>query len=894
MTSRSIVHGFTGLRNSLAGILALAACLAPTAWAKDSPLVAIELYDGPSGAAYVQLTGVLINGKTEVRNCAALQSGTVDKSSYNQFPKLPLAEGGVLERGADGVLRYTAGSGPAVCVVPVNAKFEHGASYSLSELADQAALHAIPAGGTLSAVPPIIKRVKLVFVAAPNLELADFLRAQRASDIDSWQGYLSKYPSTTHTAEGKRALAALFAEAGFASLQSYDKSVAAAAPLYSDLKTAKTKAEKAHALASDLAINLKLEAEIRVRLAAVVALGRGELDAYRAALASRSAGYAHLQSAKRFSETISGIDSFFSAGQELTTDVLKENNAFEGALQSAITAINAKQFDPGYVFLVPYRAFAEEETRLAALVDSVYGYHLERGNKLEQGEDWAGAIREFERAESIKDTAEARDSLKNAQKQYVITQDKAAAEKALTSSKDFQQQHNAIRAYEVLSSLPEAQQALVAEEMKSLEPAYVASAAQQAKSLHQAHSPIRGPADEVGIKKAYTYLQNAFRLSENESYRDKMELDGNELSAYLLEQAKHYLGKPGGSGTELGWSYLEEARQYKASNLDAVRDTIVSASPAHAMRSKLSIRVQFRDQTSQRDSQGVAGQLENAIITGLESSGVPVKVVRAGEATAVEPDYELDGDVLDHHLSVVPTIEAQESEYRAGEEQIPSDAWNKINRSYENAQEELKSAQADLEGAAASGKNGKIKEAKAAVGIAQKKVEDQHVLLDATPKTLTKDIIRPYTYHKKTINIAGVIQLQFRIGESLSEPRTNLVPVGREEHKQDILIEDVKPEDTLGIKSSGTVTDPAEFMTALENSARDELIAAVRKKVEALPAKMYQNASAREKEDDLDGAGEGYVRFLNLTREDNSAERTHARQFLLDNFNMQPAAGNTP
>ena len=64
-----------------------------------------------------------------------------------------------------------------------------------------------------------------------------------------------------------------------------------------------------------------------------------------------------------------------------------------------------------------------------------------------------GAIKEFEKAAGVKDTAEARDSLKNAQKQLVIAQDKAAADKALTASKDFQAQHNMIKAYEVLASL---------------------------------------------------------------------------------------------------------------------------------------------------------------------------------------------------------------------------------------------------------------------------------------------------------------------------------------------------------------------------------------------------------------------------------------------------------
>lgn len=901
MTSRTILQSLSGLRSPLAGILVLAGVgagwFAPAASAKDVPLMAIELYDGPSGASYVQLSDVLINGKAEMRDCSPYQSAAVDKSTYGKMGKVVLGTGGVLERNAEGVMHYSTGSGQTICVVPSNAKFEHGGAFSLSGLADQALLHGNPIGsgnGNPILAPPIRKGVKLFFVAAPNTELAEFLRAQRASDMEGWQAYLSKYPASQHATEAKRALAAQFVAVGATALQAYDKSVTAAMPTYSELKTAKVKADKARGLAPDLASVTQLDKEIRSRLAAVVDLGRGELEAYRAALAAHAPGFAHLQNARKFSDIVAGIDSFFPQGQALTGDVLQDSNAFESAMQSADSAVTARQFDQAYTFILPYRAFAEEEARVAAVVDATYGYHLEQGNKLEQSEDWKGAIKEFEKADGVKDTSEARDSLKNAQKQLVISQDKAAAQKALANSAEFQAQHNMLRAYEVLTNLPASQQALVADQMRTLEPAYVQSAAQEAKNLHQAHSPIRGLADEVGIEKAYTDLQNAYRLSENETYKDKLDLDGNELSTYLVEQAKHYLAKPGGSGTEIGWAYLQEARQYKAGNLDAVRDALVAAAPAHAMRSKLSIRVQFRDQTSQRDSQGVAGQLENAIITGLESSGVPVKVVRAGVTTAVEPDFELAGDVLDHHLSVVPTIEPQESEYRSGEEQIPSDAWNKANRASEAAEEELKTAQARLSGAEASKKGSMIKEANREVESAVRKVQHLHEVLDSMPKTVTKDIIRPYTYHKKIINITGVIQLQFRIGDSLSEQRTSLVPITREEHKKDILLEDVKSEDTKGIKSTGTLTDPAGFMTALENSARDELIAAVRKKVEALPVTIYQKASGREKEDDLDGAGESYMRFLNLTKENNSVERIHAKQFLMTNFNMQPVANDVP
>ncbi|MGD0548809.1 MAG: hypothetical protein ABR991_13470, partial [Terracidiphilus sp.] len=483
----------TGLRSPLAGILVLAAvgagCLAPAALAKDMPLTAIELYDGPSGPAYVQLSDVLINAKAELRDCTPYQNAAVDKSTYGKMGKVLLGPGGILERNAEGVMHYTAPSGPTLCVVPANARFEHNGAYSLSGLADQALLHGTPiiaAAGTPVSAPPIRKGVKLIFVNAPNLELAEFLRAQRANDMEGWQGYLSRYPSTQHTAEAKRSLALIYIAAAEASLQAYDKSLAAMAPVYSELKSAKSKAGKAHALTPDLSSSTQLDGEIRSRLAAIVDLGRGELDLYRAALASRAPGYIHLQSARKFSDTVAGIDSFFPAGQTLTADGMQDSNAFEAAMQSADSAVSGNQFDQAYAFVLPYRAFAEEEARVAAVVDAAYGFHLERGNKLEQSEDWTGAIREFEKTASIKDTAEARDSLKNAQKQLVVTQDKTAAQKALAASADFQTQHNMIRAYEALASLPAAQQPLVVDQMKTLEPAYVLAAAQEAKALHQA------------------------------------------------------------------------------------------------------------------------------------------------------------------------------------------------------------------------------------------------------------------------------------------------------------------------------------------------------------------------------------------------------------------------
>jgi hypothetical protein len=666
------------------------------------------------------------------------------------------------------------------------------------------------------------------------------------------------------------------------------------APSYSDLKSAKAQSDLAHPLITSMAAATKLDFAIRARLNAITQKGRDELDLYHAALSAKAPGYSHLLNAGKLSDIVAGIDANTPSGQALADDVAKYRSTFESALQSAAGAEKAKQFDQALIFIAPYRSFADEEPRVAAVVDDAYGYHLAHGNELSLASDWDGAIKEFQKADSIQDTAEARDSLKEAQTQQLASQDKDAAAAAEQSSKAFETQKDMIRAYEVLFNLPPAQRALVTADLDRLTPAYVQSSSQEAKGLRQAHTPIRGLADEIGIQKAYKYLEQAYKLSQNESYKDRMALLGDQLSIYRLEQAKHYFAKPAGSGTEMGWTYLTEALPYKASNLDAVRDAMVAASAAHSMRSRLSIRVQFRDQTSQRDSTGFAGQLENAIITGLEGSGVPVKVVRAGDTTAVEPDFQLAGDVLQHHLSVTPTVEPQDSKYLAGEKETVSEEWNRANRAYEKAEMELQTAQTALQGGEARGNKNEIKELGQAVAVAQKSVEDAHVLLDSTPKTVTTDVIRPYTYTKRTIDIGGVIQLQFRIGDSFSGQMADLVPTTKEEHKQYVVLENVKPEDTEGIKPSGTIPDSSEFLTALENSALDALVTAVRKKVEALPMKIYSGASSSETDGDLDSAAEAYIRFLNISKEDGSPERKHARQFLMEQFDMDTVSSKAP
>jgi hypothetical protein len=310
------------------------------------------------------------------------------------------------------------------------------------------------------------------------------------------------------------------------------------------------------------------------------------------------------------------------------------------------------------------------------------------------------------------------------------------------------------------------------------------------------------------------------------------------------------------------------------------------------MRSKLSIRVVFRDQTSRRDSAGFAEQLSDAIATGLETSSLRVRVVRSNDVTDAEPNFRLVGDVLEHRPTVASTVEAKESKYRFSSRDVPNDAWNKANRDYEAANQELVSAQKALEGAQARGKKKEISDANDRVTAAEQKAQDAHKKLDSIPKTNPEDIVKPYSYTKKTIDLKAVVELAFRIVDS-SGNVIDVVPAFKKENQRTVIVlENVKPEDTEGVKAQGSVPDEIQYLNDVEIEAREALIKTARDKVEGLPARILEQARKRVQDGDLDGAAESYILYLNATPEGETKERGEGKKFLWDNFNIRWATNS--
>lgn len=895
MPRRSMFHAALCLWPFLTRLcfaLLLIALVVPAVQSKDVPITAIELYDGSNGAAFVQLTGLLINGKAEVRSCTGVTQ--INKSNYGKLPKVALSSSLTsLERDAKGTMTLTRGA-ESECVVPTNLKFEKDESLTPAQVADRAVLSGqvlSSSDKSVTALPPFKPTVKIVFVPAPDTELAEYLRANRAHSVAQWQDYLSRYPKAAHTDTGKQSLVALLLKDGSDGLAAYRSSASSSSPAYAQLRTAYLRADQAHELIPTNDDASKLRDAVHAELVLIAAKIRAELQAYRLALANHTTGYSHLGVSRQLTEQTLGVDPHFDQGTTLQAAVTAETKRADEAMQSGESNIAAQHYDEAVAAVSDFRAFTDEEPRIAAILDTAYKYHLEQGKADTAAQKWNDAVQEYQRAVSIKPTTEAKAALKQGQSSLQSSNDQAAADAALQQSNAFEQDKKGIEAYEVLANLPESQRALVKDRMQALEANYVKGASDEAKRLMDAHNPIQGRADEIGVQQAYAYLQRACTLQpDNQNLKLRRDLVSQTLSDYYVARAKTYLEKPLGSGVGVAWLYLQEAQQYQP-NRDDIRDERTKYSAIHNIRSTLSIKVVFRDQTSRRDSSGFADQLSDAIATGLETTALPVRIVRAADQTPVDPNFQLIGDVLEHRPITKPNIESLDSEYLVGTRDIPNDEWNRANREYEAAGQDVQKAQRLLEAANAHNKKKDIAAAKQAVDDSQKKVDTLGRQLDSIPKTKMIDVVKPYSYTKKTVDLSAVVELGFRISDSSGSVIASNPSIKAHSEKQFTVLENVKPEDTKGIKQTGALPDENQFLGDVEIGARGALIKEVQEKVETLPSKILAQARKHVMDGDTDGSAEAYILYLNSTPDSQTPERDEARKFLHDQFNMAWPSG---
>lgn len=867
-------------------VLVLGASL--TMYAKDASLTAVVLFDGPQGAGYVQITDADLNGKIEVRSCDGISK--FDKNTYNGLPRTSLAGASSLQRGADGVLLLTA-NGKSVCVVPSNLKFERNVELTTVEAAEQAAIRGTPVSASPhdAMVPAFRPGVQLVFIPAPDVELADFLRAQRANTLRDWEDFLARYSSSPRRASAQNAIAGFHQQAASTALAQYQSSSSKMQDI-ALLRQAYLEAQAAHQASPGYKPAEQLMDSIGRELDNLARPDQARLKAYRNALQDHTPGYSQLQTAKQHVERFLEVRPDYAPLLALQREIAGEHRKLEMTIVSAQGMMAEARYDQALSSLGPYLAFASEMPRVDAVINAAFKYHYENGQRLAGHQEWDKAGLEFSRAAAIRpDRKEAQAAAENASTQLEAQRNQQAATTAVLQSDMYAQQHQIVEAYNVLADLPEKQRALVTSQLAALSHDYVGAAVRRAQKLQESHVPIKNPTDQNAVLEAYVLWDRASSLADDPATTIKRDFLSSKISAYYLDEANRYLRKAAGSGAGIGWLYLKEAAHYGVTDVDSLKDQMARYEPIYQRRAQLSVGIVFGDQTSRRDSHGFADQLADAITSTLDSSGVPIAVVRnpAEVDAALQPNFTLVGQVLEHRVVKSASLDAPESKYRAGTHEMKSPAWLQIETEYESAQQQLSSAQHALADAQAEHKRKQvITDATDAVEQAQTSVDELRHKLETTEQNRVETVIEPYHYTRKNIDLTASAEIQFqfrdRAGNFVGQP----ADVRKDKHTTAVVVQDVKAEDTEGITNQGVEPDGAQFLTDLEIDSRNALVSTVREKAAELPSTVLQAARALAQKGDTDGAGELYVLYLNSTPQGASPERDEAAKFLHDHFNL--------
>jgi hypothetical protein len=504
--------------------------------------------------------------------------------------------------------------------------------------------------------------------------------------------------------------------------------------------------------------------------------------------------------------------------------------------------------------------------------------------------DWGKAIDDFNSANKIAATDETKTAINNARAKQTEMQNGDAADKARAVSKQHMDNKDAIGAYDAFNNLNDVQRSLVKDDIAALQDAYVQAVIPAANAIQHAHFPISGPADETPFRKAYDDLLRASKLSDNPSIGNKLGFIADTIANYYIGKATTSLSKPLSSGVGLGMAYLNEAAQYEPDNT-AIRDAMTSNTAAYQMRSKLSIGVVFGDQTSYGDR--YADQLEQAFKNNLETSGLPVKVILHADADPLlKPNYNIVGAILQHRYTSLPSTDTMKSEYNSTPREIPNPDYQTANAESIAAQSKMQEATEKLSEAQAKHDKKMIDAATADVNTARKASDQALIKRDALPPNTDKTFPLPYNYTKTTYEVTSIVELSFSIQDSDGNMIGEKFPpiTKGDQPKTYIVYDGIKPEDTSGVKASGTAPEEKPIMTGVQDEATSAIVKAAQDRVQELPKKILEEARTKAKSNDPNGAAESYVLYLNCTPAGTTPERTEALNFLSENFNLSNTA----
>ncbi len=873
------------------------ACLCGELRSADQRLTAIVLYQGSRGPAYAVVSDLTLNEKRELFVCDGFP--TLDKDQYRRLPKVPLMEARSLRRAPGGSLVMVT-SGGEQCVVPLNLKLEGKAPYQLGGLVERTLLKGTLVGRSSNSdavLPPFRAVAEIHFTAAWDSDLAEYLRARSVQSVALWKDYVRQFGQGPRGPEARRSLAKLVAGEAEREMSVFrESSRTAAKPSYEPLRRALVLAQEALQVHAGSGEAAAVRDQIHKQLGGMLASARLSVEAFRKSQAEQTPGYTRLEEALARLEDLRSVDPMFAGAEALFVEARELAGSLEQALASAEALAASRRLDEAYRAIARYRQYRGELPRIQSIVDRAFQFRRDKGRALMENSQWEAAAQELRAALAYKEDAETTRTLAAVESELAKARDRQRAEEALEMSQRYAAQRKFIEAYDTLAGLTENQRAYVGDQLSALQPNYRQDLLARAQQLVRLHLPIRGVADQQGVRQAYDYLRMASELEEEDVVQVRMDVLGERISQYYLERARELFAKPRGTGAGLGWHLLLEAQRLQPDSA-AVRDLLTQYAPIYETRAKLSVGIQLRDLTSRRDSLGFADQLADTVAAGLEASGLPgIKIAHRSNSPAVDPasgglrlpdaNFLLLGDILQHQLLRKVEVQGVASRYRASQREIKNPAWVQANnqaleleRSYQVAQEVHQSRVGAMNKREAQASQSNVEQLRARAEAARRQAQR----LD---ENLLQDVILPYNYTKRTIMLTATVEIAFRLTEPTAAASPPPQTVRAQIPRQFTLQEDVSPHDVEGVVAKGSLPDENQLLAEAERDTQAQLMAKLVEQMRQAPAGLLAEARRLQAAGDLAGAAEKYIQYVNSTPPQETPERNEALGYLKKEFGV--------
>ena len=154
-------------------------------------------------------------------------------------------------------------------------------------------------------------------------------------------------------------------------------------------------------------------------------------------------------------------------------------------------------------------------------------------------------------------------------------------------------------------------------------------------------------------------------------------------------------------------------------------------------------------------------------------------------------------------------------------------------------------------------------------------------------------IEQPYTYTEQVNHLKATVELGFVIQDTSEAVLIPTVPILETQEKPFAVLENVKPDDTTGVRAEGEVPSETKFMETVENTARDRLLTQAKEKVGSLPPLDPPDRGPQGRRSRQRRSRRIVHALPRLDREPRYPERRRAQKFLLDNYNFR-AYGDSP